>query len=508
MSITDTAPATAGGASAGAVKNTGSAPAPPDHPVPLVILGIPFHDVTFDEAVAWAMNHIRTGRPGYIATANLDFVMQSRKDPELQRILLEADLVVADGVPLLWLSRLFGPPLRERVTGSDLTPRLAEACRNEGLTVFALGAAPGVAQTAMTRLQARFSGLQVASCFSPPQADLLDMDHAAILAQLNQARPDLLLVAFGAPKQEKWINMHFRQWQVPLAIGIGGTLDFLAGVQRRAPRLVQKLALEWLWRMLSNPRRLLGRYSANLLFLAREVGHLMRLARLPAAPADSAKGPRPQLSEDDQAVWLDFRPAATPNEITAFLQEVHSLTRTHSLVLNVQGVTRLSSLELGALVTLGKLCRRHQHRLLLWGVGAHLQPFLDAHRLNAYIGVVNNSDSLAGELRKLRRSAKPLTQMAAGILEIILPLELTAVNLEDFRAQVVQDWLKIQASGNFSGIRISATHLEFIDSAALGFLAGLKKQTREQELTMQVEGFQGAAKRALKLARLEKLLGV
>ena len=125
-------------------------------PTPLVLFGIPFHDVTFDEAVAWSVARMKAGRPSYIATANVDFIMQAWADPELQRILLEADLVIADGAPIVWASGKFGPKLRERVTGSDITPMLAAACAKESLRIFLLGGGTGVAER-----QRRFCAIEI-----------------------------------------------------------------------------------------------------------------------------------------------------------------------------------------------------------------------------------------------------------------------------------------------------------------------------------------------------------
>ncbi len=232
---------------------------PTASPRTLVLFGVPFHDVTFAEAIAWCVARMKSGPPACLATANVDFLMQATRDPELQRILLEADLVVADGMPIVWASGRFGPPLRERVTGSDLAPMLAAACAREGLRIFLLGGSPGVAEKAAAVLVERNPGLVVAGTYSPPVAGILDMDHASILKRLREARPHLLLVAFGAPKQEKFINLHLRSWAIPLAVGVGGTLDFLAGAQTRAPRWVQRIGFEWLWRMCTDPRRLVNR---------------------------------------------------------------------------------------------------------------------------------------------------------------------------------------------------------------------------------------------------------
>jgi N-acetylglucosaminyldiphosphoundecaprenol N-acetyl-beta-D-mannosaminyltransferase len=479
------------------------------HPASLVILGIPFHDVTFAEAVDWCMQRIRSGRPGYVATVNLDFVMQSRRDPELQRILLEADLVVADGAPLIWMSGLFGPRLRERVTGSDLTPLLAEACRDNGFSIFGLGAAPGVAETALRELERRSPGLRLAGWHSPPKADILDMNHADILQRLRRAEPDLLLVAFGAPKQEKWINMHFRQWRIPLAVGIGGTLDFLAGVQRRAPKLVQKIGMEWFWRMLTDPRRLLGRYAANLLFLARESVRLKLLAR----PEKRLPRKGPSLSAEvlrhGQARLMSFHPLASSGQVESFLGEARALAAQYALVLDLARAPALNSLELGVLVDLDKSCRARQRRLVLWNVRPRMKRFLRACGLTDYLDVVSSREELEARLAGLNLLIREGTvlSLSEGTMNVRLPLELTVTNLDGFRDRIDREWAKLTASGRFREIDMDAAGVEFLDSAALGFLVGLKRQADQAGVALHCHGFQGAAMRTVKLARLEELLG-
>jgi N-acetylglucosaminyldiphosphoundecaprenol N-acetyl-beta-D-mannosaminyltransferase len=219
-----------------------------------------------------------------IATVNVDFLMQAFSDPELHEILLSADLVVADGAPIVALSECFGPRLRERVTGSDLSPRLAKACANRRMSVFLLGAAPGVASEAARVLKGRYPSLRVAGTYSPPKAGLRELDHAEMLSRLEAAAPDLLLVALGAPKQEKFISRSLARWRVPLAVGVGGTLDFLAGVQWRAPKCVQKIGMEALWRLCTDPLRLMGRYSRNFVFLFTTLFRLFLLKAMAAVP--------------------------------------------------------------------------------------------------------------------------------------------------------------------------------------------------------------------------------
>ncbi|MCC7300970.1 MAG: WecB/TagA/CpsF family glycosyltransferase, partial [Verrucomicrobia bacterium] len=173
-------------------------------PVPLVLFGVPFHNVTFEEAIQWTVDRVRSGKPGVIATANLDFLVLAQTDSKLREVLYEADLVIADGFPPVKLAPFFGPPLKGRVTGSDITPMLAARAEKEGFSIYGLGAAEGVAARAMDVLKRRHPNLSVAGAWSPPYAPLDKMDHAEILHRLAEAKPDILFTAFGAPKQDKF----------------------------------------------------------------------------------------------------------------------------------------------------------------------------------------------------------------------------------------------------------------------------------------------------------------
>jgi N-acetylglucosaminyldiphosphoundecaprenol N-acetyl-beta-D-mannosaminyltransferase len=342
-------------------------------PATTVILGIPFHAVTFPETVAWARQRILSRQPGYIATANMDFVMQAWRDPELHRILLEAELVVADGNPLVWLSRFLGPKLPARVTGSDLVPMLAEMCRDNQFALFHLGGAPGVPEKAAEVLTRRYPGLRIAGCYSPPKANLAQMNHREILARLEAAQPDLLYVAFGAPKQEKWVQLHIRQWQVPLTIGIGGSLDFLAGTQRRAPRLVQRLGLEWLWRMCSDPPRLMRRYLQNIAFFAKALTQLLVLRYRPdhARPPVAADAPLRQQAHVAPVPHLPDHARAE-----AFCEAVVMQATGRPVILDLSGRPWLSSLEQGTLLRLTMRLRRQQQPCILLNAGSRVRKLL------------------------------------------------------------------------------------------------------------------------------------
>jgi exopolysaccharide biosynthesis WecB/TagA/CpsF family protein len=236
-------------------------------PRSLLLLGIPFHDVTMAETLDAVGRFVKERRPAYLATANLDFATQASKDSELHQILLEADLVLCDGTPIRWLSHLTGRPLREKVSGSDLIPKLATRAAAEGWRLFLLGGDPDSLDRAEKKLTGDNPGLIIAGSYSPPFAPLDQMDHEEISGRIKEASPDLLLVAFGCPKQEKWIHRHYRDLGVPCSIGIGATIDFLAGKVMRAPGWISALGLEWVIRLIQEPRRLGRRYLEDFIFL-------------------------------------------------------------------------------------------------------------------------------------------------------------------------------------------------------------------------------------------------
>ncbi len=242
-----------------------------EQPPPIAMLGVPFDSVTTAGSLGIIGRMIASGRAHYAATANVDFAVQALADVELRRILSDADLVLCDGMPLVWASRFLGNPLPERVAGSDLVPRMMAEAERRGWRVFFLGGAEESVARAAENMRARHPGLQLVGSYSPPFKPLIEMDHEEILRRVREARPDILLVAFGCPKQEKWIGMQFRRAGVPLSIGVGATIDFLGGHMRRAPMWMRRTGLEWMFRLLQEPRRLFRRYLTDFWVFGRVI---------------------------------------------------------------------------------------------------------------------------------------------------------------------------------------------------------------------------------------------
>jgi N-acetylglucosaminyldiphosphoundecaprenol N-acetyl-beta-D-mannosaminyltransferase len=195
-----------------------------------------------------------------LVTVNTDFVRIARQDADFRRVLNAADLAVADGMPLVWLSRLRGPALPERVAGIDLVEDCCRIAAQRGVGVFLLGAAPGIADAAGRALVARHPGLRIAGTYAPPFGAHSDEETARMVAAIRAAGRCVLFVAFGAPRQDLFIASHLRELDVVLAMGVGCTFDILAGEVRRAPAWMQRTGLEWVWRMAMEPGRLWRRY--------------------------------------------------------------------------------------------------------------------------------------------------------------------------------------------------------------------------------------------------------
>jgi N-acetylglucosaminyldiphosphoundecaprenol N-acetyl-beta-D-mannosaminyltransferase len=233
----------------------------PSAPETASIMGLPFHQLDQQTLIRIVLEGIRARNGGWITPANLDVLRQFTEDHKSRKLILAASHRVADGLPIVWASRLAGTPVPERVPGSDLVLSLPEAAAQAGVSLFLLGGNPGVAATAAGRLRARYPGLQSVESYCPPfgfEDDPQELDR--IKEALRGARPALVLVGLGFPKQEELIS--WLRCELPQAwfMGVGISLSFLAGEQPRAPVALQRLGLEWMHRLWHEPRRLFRRY--------------------------------------------------------------------------------------------------------------------------------------------------------------------------------------------------------------------------------------------------------
>ncbi len=234
----------------------------------IFLLGAWVNPLSQQEAIDRILSWCATRAARYAVTPNLDLCRMLRFDPGLASAYDKAGLVLADGWPLVAASYVTPFPLKHRVTGSDIILPLCRACAKKGYSVFLLGTTDEVLAIASARLREEVPGLIIAGTHSPPMGFERDANELAkIDAAISNARPHLVFAAFGSPKQELWMQAHVASLPVGAAMGIGAGLDFIAGRQHRAPAIFRLLAMEWLWRAITDPKRLLKRYALCLLAL-------------------------------------------------------------------------------------------------------------------------------------------------------------------------------------------------------------------------------------------------
>lgn len=200
----------------------------------------------------------------YVVTPNVDHIVRLEKDEELQKVYKNASLILTDGKPLIWISKWYKTPIKEKISGSDLFPNVCELAANKNYTMYLLGAAEGVADTATKNLMKKYPGLNVVGTYSPPFGfEKNEQEMNKIKTQIQAVHPDILIVGLGCPKQEKFMYYHCKELGVPISFGLGASIDFEAGNIKRAPKWMSNHGLEWLYRFSKEPKRLFKRYFVD-----------------------------------------------------------------------------------------------------------------------------------------------------------------------------------------------------------------------------------------------------
>lgn len=221
-------------------------------------------NLTMSEALDKIDELILENKNAYVVTPNVDHIVQLERGGEIVDVYKHADLILCDGKPLVWISKWYKTPIREKISGSDLFPRLCERAAQKGYKMFFLGAAEGVAAKAASNLERTFLGLDVCGVYSPPFGFEKDKEEMAkITKMIKDAAPQILIVGLGAPKQEKFIYENRAKLGVPVSLGLGASLDFEAGNIKRAPKWMADHGLEWFYRITQDPKRLAKRYLVD-----------------------------------------------------------------------------------------------------------------------------------------------------------------------------------------------------------------------------------------------------
>jgi N-acetylglucosaminyldiphosphoundecaprenol N-acetyl-beta-D-mannosaminyltransferase len=362
----------------------------------VAILGVPIDNVTMTQVLGAIEAGIDEGGFHQIATANVDFLINSIHDLELKEILSACFLVLPDGMPLVWASRLMGASLQERVCGADLVPRLVELAAARCYSIFLLGSSEASSRGASQWIGLHHPNARVVGRYCPAFAELEEMDHEDILLQIEAARPDILLVAFGSPKQEKWLAMHRHRLRVPVCIGIGGSLDLLAGRLPRAPMWMRDHGLEWLFRACREPVRLSWRYARDASGLARYLS-----AQLAATASQRKRLSLNSITEETVGAATVLRVAGslTGTPVADFEREARlAVSAGHHLVLDLARTTYLGADALGALIHLGNIAKRHNRELWLTGLRPFLCRLIQATQLHASFRI---APKVADALRRM-----------------------------------------------------------------------------------------------------------
>jgi N-acetylglucosaminyldiphosphoundecaprenol N-acetyl-beta-D-mannosaminyltransferase len=471
---------------------------------PIAILGVPFGNVTTEMTLGLIEGMIASRQPHYLVTANVDFVVQARQDVELRRILMDAHLVVADGMPLVWASRWLGNPLPERVTGSGLTPRLLARAEAKGWRVFFLGGTEASVAQAAANTRAKHPRLQLVGAYSPPFKPLIDMDHEDILRRLREAQPDILLVAFGCPKQEKWLNMRYRAAGVPVGIGVGATIDFLAGTMKRAPLWMQRTGLEWVFRLLQEPRRLFRRYFTDLWVFGWA---LLRQLREMRAGREAVPGAAPveiATTPDPNAILVRL-----PSRLTVEVVAAHDAVwkqladRSADVLLGVGELNVVDSTGLALLVRLQKTLREQGRHLVLVAPGRVLIRVLGLMKLSDFFTLAPDVPQALVVVadRRREKSVSTAPSPTGCSARIVWQGEITAANVAEV-ARATESW-RAQTPG---GGVIDLSGVRFIDSSGIGLMVRLRKQAREKKVDLAFVGATENVRNVARLLRLEDFL--
>lgn len=227
-------------------------------------------NITMEEALKEIEWLILNKKPSYVVTPNVDHIVKLEKDDEFKEVYKNADLILTDGMPLIWISKMKSTPIKEKISGSDLFPRVCELAAEKSYKVFLLGAAEGVAGKAAENLKKKYKGLNIVGTYSPSYGfEKREDEVQKIIDIINEVKPDILAVGLGAPKQEKFIYRTKHKLNVPISLAIGASIDFEAGTVKRAPKFMQKCGLEWFYRLCKEPKRMFKRYIIDDLQIFR-----------------------------------------------------------------------------------------------------------------------------------------------------------------------------------------------------------------------------------------------
>ena len=437
---------------------------------PIAILGVPFDNVTTAETLEIIAGMVASGNPHYAATANVDFIVQALEDVELRRILFDAHLVLADGQPIVWASKFFGNPLPERVTGSGLIPLLLELAEQRRWKVFFLGGTEQSVAAAAQKTRAKHPRLKLVGAYSPPFKPLLEMDHSDILRRLHEAKPDVLLVAFGCPKQEKWICMNLAAAGVPFSVGVGATIDFLAGTFKRAPGWMQRTGTEWIYRMLQEPRRLIKRYGKDLRVFGVAI---LKQSWQMRGRDKSATGGTATVTADMPGIAIIKAPA----RLDAAAAQAHQgawqdAIAKADVIFDLADAEFVDSTGVGVLIRLRKLAREASHSFVLTGLRSLLAATFRTMKLEEFFAVETSVDAARVRVQAEHAAAHVGARIQQDSVMLEWQGEIRAATANEVAATTQGQLLTVPTG---MSVIVDLANVRFVDSTGIGMMLKLKK---------------------------------
>ena len=442
---------------------------------PIAILGVPFDNITLAETCSLAATMIESRYPHYATTVGADFLMAAQDDVELRRILFDAHLIVAEENLIVWASKLLGNPLPGCVTVPNLIPQLLVLAEAKGWRVFLLGGDDAAAE----KIRARHPKLQLVGNHKPVEKPLLEMDHADILRRVREAKPDILLVAFGCPMQEKWINMNFRAANVPFVLGAGSSFDFVSGASRSAKR-GGKNFFKFIFAVLRQKWRLGGRKKS---------------AAAPA-PADVMPDPHGNL-----VVRAPARLGAA--EAQAAQAEWQRAVESGHVMFDLSATNFVDSTGVGSLIRLRKRSRELGHQFILIAPRPPVASALKLMKLDEFFTV---QASIAGAriLMESSAGASPVTSgVSAKELQIRWTGEVTTLNAVELGAYTESELTQLSPGMN---VVIDLARVTFMDSTGIGLMVRFKKNLKRRDIHLKFTNISASVRNVIRATQLEAFL--
>ena len=442
---------------------------------PIAILGVPFDNITLAETCSLAATMIESRYPHYATTVGAEFLLAAQDDVELRRILFDAHLIVAEENLIVWASKILGNPLPGCVTVPNLIPQLLVLAEAKNWRVYLLGGDDAAAQ----KIRSRHPKLQLVGTHQPPEKPLLEMNHADILRRVRETKPDILLVAFGCPMQEKWINMNYREAGVPFVLGAGSSLDFITGAgrpTRRGGRIFFKFiraVLVQKWRLCSRKKTVSAPASANV--ASDPQGNLVirAPARLGAA--------------ETQAAQVEWQCAVESGHVLFDLSET----------------TLVDSTGVGSLIRLRKRARELGRQFILISPRPPVSAALKLMKLDEFFTV---QASLAGA-RILMESSAGAALVTSGVsnkeLQIRWTGEVTTLNAVELGAYTESELT--QLTPGMDAV-IDLARVTFVDSTGIGLMVRFKKNLKRRDIKLKFTNISTSVRNVIRATQLESFL--